>query len=57
MKIAHVDVTVRLIVRLGESVNITQTLDDMDYKFTIPSGINAIILSEEIVRYDIRDYE
>ena len=54
MRKTYVDVSVRLIIRADEGVEIKDVIDDMDYNFTSQTE-GAEIEDTEINNYEIKD--
>ena len=55
MRKVFVNVTVRLIIDLGESEIVDEVIQEMDYNFTASDDQNAFILDTEIRDFEIID--
>ena len=55
MRKMYVTVTARLVINADEGVKPSEILDEMDYNFSAPKGIEAEIIDTEILDWQVAD--
>ena len=55
MRTIHVDVTVHMVLKLADEEKVQELIQEMDYSFTPPEGMEGAIQDTEIKDYEVTD--
>jgi hypothetical protein len=55
MRTIHVDVTVHMVLKLADEEKVQELIDEMDYSFIPPEGMEGAIQDTEVTGHEVTD--